>query len=167
MNQLLTAEREYLSSIADAYQTFRNVVDEVLRAEPFNLIHDDHVGDVAATLARLEPRLVEDAARYVAEGNDAAAFTAVSMSLHILAKADAHIMRSAPLWQDLYKLACADTRTAPIDPQDNIGKPFNNKIGNPADSELYFWIRDRTDDIERRRWQYRLLHKRDAKKAKA
>lgn len=158
MTQLLVTEREYLSSTADAYQAFRAVADEALRGVPFGLLHDDHVGDVTATLARLEPRLVEDAARYVAEGNDAAAFTAVSMSLHILAKADAHIMRRAPLWQDLYALLC-EVEGHPS----HSGGSDNGVIGRRSDDHRYFWVKDRTDDIERRRWQYALLHKRDTK----
>lgn len=159
MTQLLITEPTYLASIADTYQAFRTVADEALRGVPFGLLHDDHVGDVTATLARLEPRLVEDVARYVAEGNDAAAFEAVSMSLHILAKTDAHIMRRAPLWQDLYALVC-EVEGHPS----HSGGSDNGAIGRRSEDHRYFWIKDRMFDDERRRRQYALLHKLDAKK---
>ena len=166
MKKLLITEDAFLAERAEAYQVFREVCDDALR-NGFDLIHTDHIADVAATLADANPALVCEAVALVRRGDYDDAFTAVSMALAVLKVEDPPLFLRTPAWRDLYRLTCEVEGGEMIDPKTNLRAPFNGKIGKAQDDFRFYEVRDRMDEMQRRRRWYELTHKAAAKKKKA
>lgn len=154
---LLTTETAFLEDVARNYQVFRNIVAEVVTGSPFKVLTDDHVGDIAATIANLDSALPATIARLVAAGDDASAFESVGMACHLLAKSDPAIYDTAGrvgIAEEIYKLRC-----------ECDGQLLTARESNNRREDSRWWEARNGDVLWRRRELYRLRHLKAAKAA--
>lgn len=124
----------------------------------------DHVEDITAELVRLDPSLLVDIEAF--DGPEDGAIEMIEVALmglyaHNRDLFEKPITDLKELWRLTIKTQGGDPDRDPAPKGD-----YEGKIGRRDESELWFWIRDRMDWTERRRWQYD-LRKQAAAKAKA
>lgn len=166
MKKLLITEKAYLAQRDEEYLMFRDIVDDAARTQ-FELIHVDHIADIAATLANANAALVGEVAALASRGDYDDAYAAVSMALTVLKAEDTPLFERTPFWRDLYRLTCEVEGGEMIDPKTNLRAPFNGMIGKAQDDHRFYEARDRMDETQRRRRWYELTHRKlSRKKAK-